>query len=51
MKTWESYEQVSHYLLDKFASEFGLDRVEGKQEIQGQRSGTRDITESCGRSS
>lgn len=39
-KQWESYEQVTTYLLNKFASEFGLDRVEGKQKIPGQRSGT-----------
>jgi len=37
---WESYEQVAAYLLDQFANEFGLERVEGKQEVVGQRSGT-----------
>jgi hypothetical protein len=41
MSQWESYEQVGTYLLDQFASEFGLDRVEPKQEISSQRSGTR----------
>jgi hypothetical protein len=40
MKKWESYEEVATHLLDKFANEFGLDRVEGKQKIKGQRSGT-----------
>ena len=40
MAEWESYQQVAAYLLDQFASEFGLSRVEGKQEIKGQRSGT-----------
>ena len=40
MKKWESYEEVATYLLDKFASDFGLERFEGKQTIQGQRSGT-----------
>ncbi len=40
MPQWESYEQVGTYLLDQFAAEFGLDRVEGKQEVPGQRSGT-----------
>lgn len=40
MARWESYEEVAAYLLDQFASEFGLDRVEGKQEILGQRSET-----------
>jgi len=37
---WESYEQVATYLLNQFANEFGLERVEGKQEVVGQRSGT-----------
>jgi len=40
MKKWESYQEVATYLLDKFAREFGLNRVEGKQKIQGQYSGT-----------
>jgi hypothetical protein len=40
MEKWESYEDVATYLLGKFASEFGLERVEGKQEVAGQRSGT-----------
>jgi len=40
MPQWESYEQVGAYLLDQFAAEFGLDRVEGKQEVAGHRSGT-----------
>ena len=40
MPQWESYEQVGTYLLDQFAAEFGLDRVEAKQEVPGQRSGT-----------
>jgi len=40
MPQWESYEQVGTYLLDQFAAEFGLDRVEPKQEVTGQRSGT-----------
>ena len=37
---WESYEQVAAYLLNQFASEFGLDLVEGKQEVVGHFSGT-----------
>jgi hypothetical protein len=37
---WESYEEVAAYLLDRFAQEFGLDRVEGKQDVKGHRSGT-----------
>jgi hypothetical protein len=40
MPQWESYEQVGTYLLDQFAAEFGLDGVEGKQDVAGQRSGT-----------
>jgi hypothetical protein len=40
MSQWESYEQVGAYLLDQFAAEFGLDHVEGKQEVGGLRSGT-----------
>lgn len=39
-KRWESYEEVATYLLSQFAQEFGLDRVEGKQEVVGQRSDT-----------
>ncbi|WP_166831390.1 hypothetical protein [Thalassoroseus pseudoceratinae] len=41
MKKWETYEEVAAYLLDQFASAFGLSRVEGKQDIEGQRSGTK----------
>jgi hypothetical protein len=40
MEKWRSYEEVAAYLLNEFASEFGLERVEGKQGIVGQRSGT-----------
>src|SRR5438067_1665602 len=40
MPQWESYEQVGTYLLDQFAAQFGLHRVEAKQEVPGQRSGT-----------
>lgn len=36
---WKSYEEVAAYLLDQNAREFGLTRVEGKQTIQGCRSG------------
>ena len=39
-KGWESYEQVARYLLDQFAERFGLQRVEGKQDVVGLRSGT-----------
>lgn len=37
---WQSYEEVATYLLDQFATEFGLERVEGKQKLRGCRSGT-----------
>jgi hypothetical protein len=40
MPEWKSYEEVGTYLLDRFAAEFGLDRVEAKQSVPGQRSGT-----------
>ena len=39
--TWKTYEEVAAYLLNQFASEFGLERVEGKQLVPGQRSGTK----------
>jgi Restriction endonuclease len=34
-KAWRDYEEVAAYLLDRLASEFGLERVEGKQHILG----------------
>jgi len=40
MQKWESHEEVGTYLLNQFATEFELDRVEAKQEVIGQRSGT-----------
>jgi hypothetical protein len=40
MPQWETYEEVATYLLDQFAQVFGLERVEGKQNIDGLRSGT-----------
>ena len=36
---WQSYEDIARYILQQMAAEFGLERVEGKQLIQG-RSGT-----------
>jgi hypothetical protein len=36
---WQSYEQVAVYLLNQFAETFGLDGVEGKQHVNGKRSG------------
>ena len=37
---WQSYEEVATYLLNQFASEFGLSKVEGKQSVLGLRSQT-----------
>ncbi len=37
---WKDYEGVATYLLNEFAKEFNLDRVEGKQKIDGKRSRT-----------
>lgn len=39
-KAWKNYEEVAQFLLDKMAEEFGLSHVEGKQAIEGRRSGT-----------
>ena len=35
MKDWERYEQTAQYLLNEFATHFGLGRVEGKQLVPG----------------
>jgi len=40
MTKWRSYEEVAAYLLNLFASEFALARVEGNQAVVGNRSGT-----------
>ena len=37
---WKTYEEVSTYLLNQFAKEFGLEHVEPKQKVEGKRSGT-----------
>jgi hypothetical protein len=39
-KTWETYEEVAAYLLNQIADKFGIVKVEGKQLIKGQKSGT-----------
>lgn len=39
-KRWESYEEVAVYLLDRIAEKLGLERVEDKQKVIGERSGT-----------
>jgi hypothetical protein len=38
--TWRTYEEVAAYLLEQNARRFGLERIEGKQKIEGQISGT-----------
>ncbi len=40
-KKWETYEEVSRYLLDEIAHKFGLTSFEGKQKVDGKRSGTK----------
>lgn len=37
---WKQYEKLAKILLDRFATDFGLSRVEGKQVVRGQQSGT-----------
>jgi hypothetical protein len=37
---WDSYEQVAVYLLDQIVDVLGLERVEGRQKLVGDRSGT-----------
>ena len=37
---WQSYEEVSRYLLNQIAHKFDLSHFEGKQKIGGKRSGT-----------
>jgi hypothetical protein len=37
--TWKSYEEIAAFVLDQCAEEFGLLRVEGKQDVAG-KSGT-----------
>lgn len=39
-KRWETYEEVAVYLLDQVAAKLGLDRVEDKQKVIGERTGT-----------
>lgn len=42
-KAWETYEEVAAYLLNRFAREFRLKSVEGKQKIQSASGATREI--------
>ncbi|CAJ3548703.1 Uncharacterised protein [Burkholderia pseudomallei] len=37
--TWKSYEEIAAFVLNQCAAEFGLSRVEGKQDVAG-KSGT-----------
>jgi hypothetical protein len=37
-KAWQNYEEAATYLLNRFAEEFGLKFVEGKQKVEGRRS-------------
>lgn len=37
--TWKSYEQIASFVLNQCAKEFGLSRVDGKQDVAG-KSGT-----------
>lgn len=39
MSKWRTYEETAAHLLDRFATEFGLKRVEGKQNVAGLHSG------------
>lgn len=45
---WKSYEDVARHLLDQWAEHFGLERVEGKQKVEGRRSGTNWTIEAKG---
>ncbi len=36
-QSWESYEAVARYFLNRFREEFGLERVDPKQKIAGSR--------------
>jgi Holliday junction resolvase len=40
MKTWEKYEEVTKQLLTDIRDFLGLTRIEGKQKVKGQKSGT-----------
>jgi len=40
-KAWKTYEEIAAELLDRNAGRFGLERVEGKQNVSGNRSGAK----------
>ncbi len=48
MRKCDTYEEVAAYLLDRFAAEFGLDRVEGKQPLPGHETGTTWVIDAKG---
>ena len=45
---WESYEKVAKYLLDKIRDRFDIEKVEGKQVVEGHRSGTKYVIDAKG---
>jgi hypothetical protein len=45
---WLSYEELAAYLLNRLAKEFGLQSVEGRQKVQGKRSGTSWVIDAKG---
>jgi len=47
-QSWQTYEEVAEYLLNKFSHEFGFSKVEGKQVIEGHRSGTKWVIDAKG---
>ena len=38
--TWQSYEEVANFVVEQCRQKFGLDTVEGKQDVDGQLTGT-----------
>ena len=48
MRKCDTYEEVAAYLLNRFAADFGLERVEGKQPIPGKESGTAWVIDAKG---
>ena len=47
-RTWRTYEEIATYLLNENAKEFGLEKVEGKQSVPGQSSGTNWVIDAKG---
>jgi len=47
-QSWQTYEEVAQYLLNEFSHEFGFSEVEGKQVIEGHRSGTKWVIDAKG---